>query len=128
MIQLSLSIPPKVIVDVGVEKIIAEDINGSFCLLPNHIDCVRILIPSILVYQINGEEKYIGIDEGVLIKRGKEVKVAVKNAVYEVEMGQMKEQLEKILNKTAEDEKRMRTIISEMEIDFINKYVESIKK
>jgi F-type H+-transporting ATPase subunit epsilon len=128
MMQFRLSIPSQVIMEVTVEKIIAEDLNGSFCLLPKHIDCLRILIPGILTYQLNGKEKYIGIDDGVLVKRGKEVKVAVKNVIYDVEIGQMKAELEKKITKSSEEEKRIRTIISEMEIDFINKYVESTKK
>lgn len=127
MMQLKVFIPSKILIDVSVDKVIAEDSKGSFCILPKHIDCVRILVPCILVYELSGSEKYIGIDRGVLVKCKTDIRVAIKNAIYDVELGQMKEKLETNLKQIDEDEKKVRTILTEIEVDFIKKYVETTK-
>lgn len=116
-----------VVLDVATEKVISEDENGSFCLLTKHIDCIRILVPGLLIYESGGEEKIIGIDEGVLIKCKDEVRVSVKNAIAGTELGKMKKKLEDNIEKIDDYEKKTRTILTEIEVDFIKKYIETAK-
>lgn len=57
---------------------VAEAENGSFGLLPRHIDVVTALVPGILAYvDGNGRQHLVGIDEGILVKCGDEVRVAI---------------------------------------------------
>lgn len=127
MMQLKLYNPSKLIIGVETNKIVAEDNNGSFCLLPKHIDCVRILKPCILTYQEDNNQKYIGIDEGILIKCKKDVYICVKNAISGVELGKMKEVLEDKLKNIIENDKKTRELLNEIEIGFVKKYVETKK-
>jgi len=127
MMQLKIFVPSKMLVDISVQKIISEDVNGSFCLLPKHIDCVRVLVPNILVYYINNEEEYVGLDEGILVKCKKEINICTRNGVSKAELGTIKKTFEKNLSKSDEDEKQVRKILNELEIDFIKRYTE-IKK
>jgi F-type H+-transporting ATPase subunit epsilon len=124
---LKIFTPSKVLKEISVKKIIGEDTNGSFCLLPRHIDCVRILVPGLLMYVSDGPDKYVGIDEGVLVKCKDEVRISVKNAVYGIELGKIKEKLDTDLKKIDENEKKVRSILMEIEVDFIKKYVETTK-
>jgi F-type H+-transporting ATPase subunit epsilon len=127
MMQLKVLIPSRVILDTKVDKIVCEDTNGSFCILPKHIDCVRILIPSILSFSYQNVEKYIGIDEGIFVKCKKHVSISVKKAISDVELGEIKKGLEENLQNLDEDEKKIKRILTELEMDFIKRYTE-IKK
>ena len=48
--HLKVLVPTEVFVDTKTTKIVAEAENGSFCLLPHHIDFVAALVPGIVVY------------------------------------------------------------------------------
>lgn len=127
MIRLKIFALSKVILDKSVDKIIAEDGIGSFCLLPKHIDCVRVLVPGILTYELNNQEKFIGVDEGILVKCKEEVRIAVKNAIVGEELGNLRAKLEVDLKKIDEFEKKTKTILTKIEMDFIKKYLETTK-
>jgi len=71
---LKVLLPTEVLLDEPVTKVIAEAQNGSFCLLPRHIDFVSALAPGILVFFTQkNEEQYVAVDKGILIKCGREV-------------------------------------------------------
>jgi F-type H+-transporting ATPase subunit epsilon len=55
--RLRVLLPTDVLVDREAAKVIAEAANGSFCLLPRHVDFVAALVPGILRYTTpQGEE------------------------------------------------------------------------
>ncbi|QPK63586.1 F0F1 ATP synthase subunit epsilon [Methylomonas sp. LL1] len=80
--RFKLVLPTEVLLDTVVGKIIAEAENGWFCLEPRHIDFVSALVPGLLVYvTADGAERFVGIDEGILVKCGPEVRVSTREAV-----------------------------------------------
>jgi len=79
----------------GVMRIVAETPQGSFGLLPNRLDCVAALAPGILTYETEAKgEVFIAIDEGVLVKAGREVLVSVRNAIGGADLGELKKAVE----------------------------------
>jgi F-type H+-transporting ATPase subunit epsilon len=75
----------------GVVRIVAETRDGSCGLLPRRLDCVAALVPGILVYQCDSQpETYVAVDEGMLIKTGREVLIAVRRAVGGADVGQLR--------------------------------------
>ncbi|MDH5586626.1 MAG: F0F1 ATP synthase subunit epsilon, partial [Nitrospirota bacterium] len=75
----------------AVTRIVAESREGSFGLLPQRLDCVAALEPGILIYESNGEdERYVALDEGVLVKSGQEVLVSVRNAIAGTDLQQLR--------------------------------------
>ena len=82
--RLEVVLPTRVLVDTAVTKVVAEAENGSFGLLPRHLDLATALVPGVLVYVPAGDdarERYLGIDEGLLVKCGDLVRVATPSAV-----------------------------------------------
>ena len=80
--HLKILVPTEVFVDTSIIKIVAEAENGSFCLLPHHIDFLAALVPGILSYTLeNNEEIFLAINEGILVKRGEDVFVSILQAV-----------------------------------------------
>ena len=49
--MLKILLPAEVLMKQEVKKIVAEAENGSFCLMPNHIDFVATLAPGIFTYE-----------------------------------------------------------------------------
>ncbi|MEO7410973.1 MAG: F0F1 ATP synthase subunit epsilon [Sphingomicrobium sp.] len=80
--HLEVLLPFRVFADkTGVSRIVAETREGSFGLLPRRRDCVAALVPGILIYQSDADgEVFVAVDEGVLVKIGDEVRVAVRRA------------------------------------------------
>lgn len=75
--NFKILLPYEVFVHRDVDKVKAEAINGSFCLLPRHIDFVAALVPGLLSVQKSGSpEEYYATDEGVIVKKGDEVLVS----------------------------------------------------
>ncbi|MCK9607074.1 MAG: F0F1 ATP synthase subunit epsilon [Methylomonas sp.] len=80
--QLKVLLPSEVLVDIAVTKVIAEAENGWFCLEPRHVDFVSALVPGLLRYITReGVEMFLGIDEGILVKCGPQVRVSTREAV-----------------------------------------------
>ena len=67
--NLKIAIPTKILLDMEVSKVSAEAENGSFTLLPGHIDFVAALVPSLLACEdASGRETLVAVDEGILVK------------------------------------------------------------
>ena len=78
---LKILLPERVVLDEPVDKVVAESPQGSFGLLPRHVDVVAPIAPGLLSYTRDEEESFVAVDEGVLVKCGAEVLVSVRDAV-----------------------------------------------
>lgn len=73
--------PAARIVSAQAAKVVAEGPEGSFAILPRHIDMVSALKPGLLTWLApGGSERFLGIDEGILVKCGATVRVSVLGA------------------------------------------------
>lgn len=116
--RLKVLLPTKVFIDQDVNKVIAEAGNGHFCILPKHIDFVAALVPSILSFEHDGGEEFLAIDEGILVKCSSNVRVSTRRAVRSKDLGTLKETLEEEFKILDEREKKTRSILSKLELDF----------
>ena len=123
--RLKVSLPTKVLIDRDVTKVIAEAENGSFCILPRHIDFVAALVPGILSFEktpyLNtgtAEEEFLAVDEGILVKRDIEVMVSTRKAVRGKNLGTLKQIVEEEFRNLDEREKKTRSILTKLELDF----------
>jgi F-type H+-transporting ATPase subunit epsilon len=65
--RLKVFLPTDILLDTEVTKVIAEAENGTFCLLPRHVDFVAALVPGLLLFvPRSGPEEYLAVDEGTL--------------------------------------------------------------
>ena len=104
----------------NVKRIVAENSQGSFGLLPNRLDCVAALTPGILIYETElDEEVYVAIDDGVLVKTGLDVLVSVRNAIVGTDLSKLRESVEQeyvVLNK---QELSVHAVLAKLESGFI---------
>ena len=121
--RLKVVLPMKIFIDREVNKVIAEARNGHFCLLPKHIDFVAALVPGILSFEYDGEEEFLAIDEGILVKCSSDVRVSTRRAVRSKDLGTLKQTLEEEFRILDEREKKTRTILAKLELDFARRFL-----
>jgi F-type H+-transporting ATPase subunit epsilon len=119
--RLRLYLPDRTLIDAPVNKVIAEAEDGSFCLLPRHIDFVALLVPGILSYvrPESGSEEYAAVDEGILVKCGGDVSVSTRKAVLSGDLGTLRRTVEKEFEELDDQERKARSIIARLESDFL---------
>ena len=123
--QLKVVLPTKILINTTAIKVIAEAENGIFCLLPRHIDFVTTLIPSLLSFvSPQGEEQFMAIDQGILIKQGNQVTVATQNAIQGGDLGKLKQTVNQQFRLMDEREKNARSVLAKLEINTIRNFIE----
>ncbi len=123
--NFKILLPYEVFVHRDVDKVKAEAINGSFCLLPRHIDFVAALVPGLLSVQKSGSpEEYYATDEGVIVKKGDEVLVSTRNAVISPDLGRLEGLVEEQFKTIDDREKKARTAAARLEADIVRRFME----
>lgn len=114
--RLQVMLPTEILVDEHVIKVIAEAENGSFCLLPRHIDFVAALVPGILsFYTFGGEEYFAAVDEGILVKCGRDISVSTLNGVRGTHLEQLQTLIDERFLELDEHERKARTVLARLE-------------
>ncbi len=113
---LRISLPTEVLVDDEVRKVVAEAENGSFCILPRHIDFVAALVPGILVFHDREDnESFAALDEGLLVKCGSSVFVSTRNGVQGDDLAELRKLVEERFLDLDEHERKARTALARLE-------------
>jgi F-type H+-transporting ATPase subunit epsilon len=125
-LTLRVLLPEKVVLEREVQKVVAEGQNGSFGLLPRHLDYVEPLVPGILSFvPADGEDEvFAAVDEGVLVKCGTEVLVSVRNAVVGPDLGRLEETVRSRFERVDEREQAMRTALATLESEVVHRFIE----
>lgn len=124
MIRLKVLLPTEVLLDVEVTRVIAEGEDGSFCLLPKHVDFVSALLPGLLTYvDANGITRYIGTSDGILVKKQQSVQVSVRHAVIGTNIGELRSTVAERFRRLDEQERAARSVIARIEGDFVRRFL-----
>ena len=123
--RLRVILPSHVATDEAVHKVTAEAGNGWFCLLPRHVDMAAALVPGLLSYQTeNGDEVFVAIEGGTLVKCGDDVLVSTPNAVCGAELGELRRTVEQSEQIRDERERNARMALEKIEADFVRRFIE----
>jgi len=119
MMQFELILPLERFLEVEAEKIVARSAMGGFCLRPRHIDMSSALVPGILSWwPPGGEEQFVAVNGGILVKVGERVQVASRHAVTG-ELGQLKDAVKLMLEEQDDLERSARTALARLEARFV---------
>jgi len=124
--RLKVLLPTTVFVDEEVAKVVAEAENGSFCILPKHIDFVAALVPGILSFESDQGEEFLATDEGILVKCASQVVVSTRKAMRSRDLGMLKRTVREEFRSLYEREKKTRTILAKLEADFAKSVFEKM--
>ena len=123
--KLKVLLPAEVLVHEDVTKVTAEAHNGSFCLLPKHVDFVAALVPGILSFETaGGREAFVAVDEGILVKCGEEVMVSTRNAMRGPDLGQLRSMVEERFKVLDDRERTARSTMVKIEAGFVRRFLE----
>lgn len=122
--KLRVMEPERILIDHTADKIIAEGINGSFCLKPRHVDFVSTLKTGILMYESAGEEYYIAVDEGTLVKVGERVLVSVLNGIKGRDLSKLEQAVRERFEKTEAMNKAAGIALKSMEAGLLLRFLE----
>lgn len=123
--RLKVLVPTRVLVDEPVGKVVAEAQDGSFGMLPRHVDFVAPLVPGILLYvSRDGAERFLGIDEGILVKCGREVLVSTRNAVPGDDLATLRWTVRERYVELDEHERSARSALARLEAGVVRRFIE----
>lgn len=124
--RLKILLPFRVFAEhEGVARIVAETAQGFFGILPRRLDGAAALVPGILVFEgAEGGERFVAVDEGVLVKTGREVMVSVRNAAEGDDLGRLRETVEKEFVNLDERERSVRSVLTKLETSFVRRMME----
>jgi F-type H+-transporting ATPase subunit epsilon len=127
--KLKLLIPTQVVVDQDVTKVVAEGEHGSFCLLPQHVDFLAVLVPGLLAFEDeNGDEQFAAVDEGVLVKRGDEVLVSTRQATRGSDLDKLRSTVREEFAALDDRERAAQAATAKLEASFLRGYLELVEQ
>jgi len=126
--QVYLRLPSKILFEGVAIGLRGKAPNGGFGLLPNHVDFVTALVPSVLlITQADGVERIFGVDEGVLVKKGHRVEVAVRRGVESDDLESLRATVGEVFAGLADEERVARAALSRLEADMVRRFA-SLRK
>ena len=123
--SVTLRLPTRTLFEGRAERITAVAPNGAFGILPNHIDFVTALVPSVVTLrQSNGSEEIFGLDEGLLVKKGDRVVVVALRGVRGDDLSTLENTVEASFIQMDEEERQARSALSRLEADMVRRFAE----
>jgi F-type H+-transporting ATPase subunit epsilon len=125
MMRLKLLLPREIFINEPVLQVNVEAGEGAVTLLPRHIDYVTALTPGLLSYlNMSGEEIFLGVDAGILVKCRDEVFVSTRNAIRGPDLGTLRETVRQEFQVVDERERMSRSALARLEADFVRRFME----
>lgn len=126
--QVCLRLPSRVLFKGAATALRGEAADGGFGILPNHVDFVTALVPSVLlITQPGGQERIFGIDEGLLVKKGHKVDLAVRRGVESQKLDALRDTVSESFQVLEDEEKVARAALSRLEADMVRRFA-SLRK
>lgn len=123
-LEVRVVVPDRSIVSLECEKVLAEGLQGYFCLMPRHVDHVTALVPGIMkLTEAGGRERYLAVEEGTLVKRGRLVIVSVRGAV-EGELGQLRLAVLENTRRVDDTEQKAKLALNHLEASLVRQMLE----
>lgn len=124
--RLLVLLPDQVYASIDdVQRIVVQTDRGSLGILPRRLDCVAVLQAGILSYETSKDGLvYLAVDEGIIVKSAGEVRVSVRNAIGGMELGRLREAVERQFRNLDEGEKQVRAVLARLESGFVRRFAE----
>lgn len=126
--RLKIILPGRILADEEIKKITAETLSGYVTLEPSHADYLAAVVPGGISYVTEeGEDFHLAADEGVMVKKGEQVLVSLKNAIKGKNIESLADTVEKEFKELDEMERKARTALEKLETRFVKGFWEMNK-
>lgn len=123
--RVTLRLPIRTLYEGEVQRLFATAQNGAFGMLPNHTDFVTALVPSVLILTTaEGTEQFFGIDEGVLMKKGHQVDIAIRRGVQGNDLETLNDTIRAAFIEVDEEERVARSALSRLEAGIVRRFAD----
>lgn len=123
--RLRIVLPTTVLADTAVRKITAGGLQGSFTLLPRHVDFLAALVPGLLSYELpEGDERFAAVDGGLLVKYGPDVLISTHRATVGADLGHLRQTVDREFRALGERERVARGVMARLEADFVRRFLD----
>lgn len=122
--RVRIIVPGKLFLDQEVDKITAPGAEGSFQILPRHIDVVWTLQSGILIVTTGEKDTYFAINQGVLVKEKDLIQISSYQVVESTSLEELQETVEKNFRILDEEEKKLSRILDKLEADTLIRLAE----
>ncbi|MBL1273398.1 MAG: F-type H+-transporting ATPase subunit epsilon [Marinobacter maritimus] len=121
--RVTVRLPTRTLFEGKVLRLFATAENGAFGMLPNHTDFVTALVPSVLILtSADGEELFFGIDEGILMKKGHRVDIALRRGVRGQDLNSLNDTIQAAFIEVDEEERVARSALSRLEAGIVRHF------
>lgn len=122
--RVRIVVPGKLLLDQKIDKITAPGAEGSFQILPRHIDVVSTLQSGILILTTGKKENYFAINQGVLVKEKDLVQISSYQVVESTSLEELQQTVEENFRNLDEQEKKLSRILAKLEADTLIRLAE----
>lgn len=123
-LHVKIMLPDGILFQRECIKVVGEAENGSFCLLPNHIDFATSLRPGILLLESDdNQETYFAIDQGILVKKHRSVMISTLHAVRGV-LGELRDAVQRQQEARALQEFESRSALDRLEASLVQQILQ----
>lgn len=123
--RVRLVIPGKTYLDEYMDKITAPGKEGSFQILPKHIDVVASLQPGILILTKDKKDRFFAINQGVLVKEDDLIHISCFQVIEGASLSKLQDTISKNFEILDEKEKRLKQILKKLEADTLIRFMET---
>lgn len=123
--NLQVVTPARTVIDERVRKVTVVAEDGSRTFLPRHVDFVTVLVPSVVSFvRPEGEEQFVAVDEGILVKAADEMLISVAYAMHGPELGTLRRAVREEFIERGEQAKVARTSLARLEASIVRRFME----
>jgi F-type H+-transporting ATPase subunit epsilon len=123
--NITIRLPIQTLFEGTATQVGAVAPDGAFGIMPNHIDFVTAIVPSVLTLRLrDGSEAIFGLDEGLLIKKGHKVDIVSLRGVHGDDLSTLRETVDARFVQMDEDERQARASLSRLEADMVRRFAE----
>ncbi len=122
--KVRLIVPGRLLLEADVDKISAPGSEGSFQILPKHMDVVWTLQSGILILTTDDKERYFAVNQGVLVKEKTLVQISSFQVVESTSLEELKKTVEENFRSLDEKEEKFKKILDKLEVDTLIRLAE----
>lgn len=123
--RLRIADPTQVLLDEEVVKVVAEAESGNFCLLPRHADFLAALVPGLLAFtRPDGDEEFLALDEGLLVKEGDAILVSTRRAIRGGELNELRHRVRQEFLVLDERQRAYQSAAASLEANFLRGFLD----
>lgn len=123
--RLRVILPGDILVDEEIVRLVAEAEDGSFGMLPRHADFVTSLPPGVVEFTCkDGRERFVGLDEAVLVKREDDILLSARDAVVGDDLAALRALVENRFRHLGEAERAARGALARLEVGIARRFLE----